>query len=91
MAHCGLVLHTLDVNLVMVEEGVHGVGNLEIATALLLEALLGQQAEVLGCPVGRWSRTSIGSSLLLLGCWDDKLVAVAAGDPDGGARRFVVH
>ena len=81
------MLHTLDVNLVIVEEGVHRVRNLDVATALLLEALLGEHAEVLGCPVSR--RDRIRSILLPLG-WNAKLVGVGdSGPPDGVARRVV--
>ena len=85
LAHGGLMLHTLDVDLVIVEERVHSVRNLDIATALLLKTLLGQKAEVLGCTVRRrWRRVR---DLLLR--WDRRARRVHTAR-DGGGRRVLL-
>ena len=54
LAHGSFMLYTLDVKLVMIEEAVHSVRDLNIATALLLKALFGQRAEVLRWAIRRW-------------------------------------
>ena len=54
-AHCSLLLHTLEVDLVRVEEGVRSVDHINVAAALLLKRLLGQKAEV------AWHPTAVPS------------------------------